>query len=553
MRLVRRSAPNSLKMAALKWLWTVKIMTPVLCAIFLLCLSSLAIAANFTQVYEWPDKLDYEWPSEENRTKTFKPEDIFPRNVAVYESRIFLSLDTYGNDIPATLVSLPTSSESFEPPKLTAFPSWDIHGKGHCNKIEKASGLEIDSVGRLWVLDSGSDTCKKSKLWTVNLSNRDQTKLIHQFPFQKSMNDLAIDETPDGTLAYISRWDEPNIVVFSLEKNTSWVVVTPGIIKAYSIALSPQEEPRQLYLSYWNSTDLFSISVTTLRNRTLTAKPKFIRKCTATYLCRMVMDNQGIMYTSYLKKNFINSWNSSQPFEEQRFLEFAGLMNIVRTFTFALDQNGMLWITVFDADRKPRFRLLKAAVGSKSSKASPERPSFFHQYRLYIIILICFIVLCVVLSSLIILWRILRKKRTNSLPPNTNEALQMSVFCDNQEVQDDDSRPSSVAASCDDIGSAEGLYAEVIHDQVAATPPSPDLYERPIILSPRSARRVKALPERPRSFEKFGDAPRAPVQLVDVGPAQPENLYDDVAPETSRTTRCECTSSESAQYLQLFP
>ncbi|CAB3376938.1 Hypothetical predicted protein [Cloeon dipterum] len=499
-------------------------MTPVFSAVFLLCLSSLAIAANLTQVFEWPDKLDYEWPSDASRTKTFKPEDMYPRYMAAYGTRIFISLDTYGNDIPVTLVSLPTSNASSASPSLTAFPSWNIHGKGHCNKIEKASGLEVDSVGRLWVLDSGSDTCNKSKLWTVNLSNRDQTKLIHQFPFQKLMNDLVIDETPGETLAYISQWREQTIVVFSLEKNTSWRVATPGM-EFYSIALSPQEEPRQLYLSKYTSSEL------------------------------MLMDNQGIMYTAYLDKNYIHSWNSSQPFlQKQRFLEFAGLSSR-SPFTFALDQNGMLWITVFDIDKKPRFRLLKAAVGAKSSKVSPgtliptsitERPSFFHQYRLYIIILISFIVLCVVLSSLIILWNILRKKRNNSLPKYTNEALQMSVFSDNQEVQDEDSRPS-VPASCDDVGTAEGLYAEAIYDRVAATPPSPDLYESPIRLSPRSARRVKAMPERPRSFEKFGEAPRAPIQFEYdyVRTAEPENLYDDVAPETSSSQHCEYTTCEN--------
>ncbi|CAB3384032.1 Hypothetical predicted protein [Cloeon dipterum] len=108
----------------------------------------------------------------------------------------------------------------------------------------------------------------------------------------------------------------------------------------------------------------------------------------------------------------------------------------------------------------------------------------------------------------------------------------------------------------DDGGPAEVLYEEVNYDLVAARPPPPpDLYERPIFLSPRSARRVKAMPARPRTFEKFGEAPRAPVEYEydDVGPVEPEQLEDDVAPTPSRSPRCEDTTSESAQYLRILP
>ncbi|XP_065336524.1 uncharacterized protein LOC135937305 [Cloeon dipterum] len=283
----------------------------------------------------------------------------------------------------------------------------------------------------------------------------------------------------------------------------------------------------------------------------------------------MLMDNHGTMYATFWGKNYINSWNTSQPFEEQRFYEVTAL-NTYWPFTLSSDQIGTLWITVFDEEREPRYRLLKAAVGAKSFKASPERSSVsfptttkswtpaeetattevqessvfkeeLNQYRLYIIILICFIVFCIVLLGLIILWLILRQKRNNSIPPNTNEAQEMSVIADNY----------------DDVGPAEEpLYEEIKHDQAAA-PAAPSLYERPIILtiSPRSARRVKAMPERPRTFEKFGEAPRAPVEFEYdyVRTSQLEPLYDDVAPETSATPPGGDTTSESAQYLKIMP
>ncbi|XP_065336029.1 protein yellow-like [Cloeon dipterum] len=350
-------------------------MTPSIFAIFMLGLSSVATAANFTLVYEWSDEWDYEWPSEATRTQalqnvTLKPEHIEPRFMAVYGTMIFLSLWNY-DGIPVTLVSLPTSSASSAPPKLTPFPSWDMHGNGDCNKIEEATGLDVDSVGRLWVLDNGSDNCY-AKLWTIDLSNNDQTKIIHVFPFRKSMHDLVLDETPNETLAYIAWWRERKIVVFSLERNESWILDTPGI-RVMSIALSPMEEARQLYVSNWSSNEVYSISVDALRNGTQTANPELIGNWTTSKKpYRMLMDNQGTMYAAFWWKNYTSSWNSSQPFQEQRFYQ-AAIPNTGLPFTFALDQNGNLWMMVFDVKTKPRHKLLKAAVGAKSYtyEASP--------------------------------------------------------------------------------------------------------------------------------------------------------------------------------------
>ncbi|XP_065336614.1 protein yellow-like [Cloeon dipterum] len=278
---------------------------------------SLTTAVNFTLVFEWPDGMDYEWPSEASRTnalneRTFKPENIQPRYMAVYGTRIFLSLYRYG--IPANLVSLPTSSASSATPKLTPVPSWDMHGKrDDCNKIQAARGLEVDSFGRLWVLDNGFSKCN-AKLWTIDLVNNDHTELIHHFPFQYDIHDLVLDETPNETLAYIS-WR--GVIVFSLERNQSWMVDTPGI-KVYSIALSPKEEPRQLYLSNLESNELYSISVAALRNGTRTANLQLIGRWTGRPY-RMLMDNHGTIYTAFWLIHYVFSYNTSQPFQEQRF------------------------------------------------------------------------------------------------------------------------------------------------------------------------------------------------------------------------------------------
>ncbi|XP_065336617.1 protein yellow-like [Cloeon dipterum] len=410
---------------------------------------SLANAANFTQVFEWPDGMDYEWPSEASRTnalneRTFKPENIQPRYMAVYGTRIFLSLYRYG--IPATLVSLPTSSASSASPKLTPVPSWDMHGEMDCNKIQAARGLEVDSIGRLWVLDNGSENCK-SKLWTIDLVNNDHTEVIHRFPFpfyyHYSINDLVLDETPNETLAYIS-WR--GVIVFSLERNQSWIVDTPGI-KVDSIALSPKEEPRQLYLGKRYSNELYSISVSALRNGTRTANLQLIGRWTEKHNAyRMLMNNHGTIYTAFLWRHDVSSYNTSQPFQEQRFHDFGDLMAIW-PFTFALDSSGTFWMTEKKGTAyKSKFRLLKAAVGAESYMSEPPKTDgrFTGKRQIDYSALIGSLALLLVFSCIVNLWFTLRMRNSKNSNEQRNagaEEMELPTALNHVSTEMEDEEP----------------------------------------------------------------------------------------------------------------
>ncbi|XP_065334709.1 uncharacterized protein LOC135935981 [Cloeon dipterum] len=201
-------------------------MSQFCCAIFLLGISSLATAANLTLIYEW-NELDYEFPSEASRTQAlqdgaFYPDSRFePLDMAAYGTRIFLSLFTHVFGIPVSLVSLPTWRASSAPPKLTPVPSWDMYGKEGCNKIEVPKKLEVDSVGRMWILDDGSTDCN-SKIWTIDLINDDQTKLVHRFSQKYDLLHIVLDETKNETLAYVSRWFFTPFIPTTTTKRISW-------------------------------------------------------------------------------------------------------------------------------------------------------------------------------------------------------------------------------------------------------------------------------------------------------------------------------------------
>ncbi|CAB3377141.1 Hypothetical predicted protein [Cloeon dipterum] len=444
-------------------------MRPCFFVIVLLHLS-LATAVNFTQVLEWPDGMAYEWPSEAKKTQalkdgTFKPEKIEPIFMAVYGTRIFLSLVKYSN-IPVTLVSLPTSSKSLESPKLTPFPSWDMHGIGDCNKIEVATGLEVDSIGRLWVLDSGSENCN-AKLWTIDLSNNDHTELVHQFSFYDWMHDFVLDETPNGTLAFISNYGAEHIVVFSLESNQSWIVETPGL-KSYSIALSPKEEPRQLYVGNLNTYVPFTFALDLsgtfwmtelnksatkprlrLLNAAVGAKPYNFENSTVkptspttttifpkTYPTPVSLSNP----TTTTTKPESTSVTATASSQIHKTTEIVANSNAFSTQLPEINHTTPVSMSIPSTTKSSMPTEENATSGVKESSILNKNSN---ESWIIIITLIC----TNLLLSLIILWLVVGQRRTNLTPQNTNEAQQISVIFENNEDV------AAVEMQCDANGS----------------------------------------------------------------------------------------------------
>ncbi|XP_065353403.1 protein yellow-like [Cloeon dipterum] len=346
-----------------------------------MCLLGLALASaiNFTTVYEW-DEFDFVWPSGADSSKgqikpNFKQEEIVLQYMAVFGERLFLSTQkTYG--INATIFWLPTNDTSTAPPKLAPFPSWEFHKKVNCNTIDWVSGMQADTDGRLWVLDQGRGYCP-SHLRIFDLLNNDTTERIHQFPdkivshfdYHRWMHDIVLDKTTDDTLAYIidaAGSSFLNIVVYSRKMDKSWKVKTPGLKWTY-LALSANTEARQLYLTRFGCKELYSLSVSELKNKDGNATAEFIGKFTG-HPYRMLIDSANVLYAVFYSKNYVSKWNISEPFLEERFYE-VGELGAFQPFTFALDSTDTIWMTERNQSRdntKPRHKLLKAAVGADS-------------------------------------------------------------------------------------------------------------------------------------------------------------------------------------------
>ncbi|XP_065336034.1 major royal jelly protein 1-like [Cloeon dipterum] len=323
--------------------------------------------AHTSTIYEW-DEFDFNWPSEQSKQKYFKgggkfePDDLRPNFLAVYEERIFLSLYQRWS-APSTLVSFPTAITSGPaPPKLTPYPSLEMNEKGNCRVIQWAQGLQVDALGRLWVLDSGFNC--PSKIWIFNLVHGDSIELSYQFNQSLELYDIALEKTQeDDWLAYITHESESKcLIVFSLNNRRSKTVCSEWK-KFKAIAFSSLE--KKLFFSQFDSKELYSISTEILKTTSSIKHPNRIVSWQAVNCYRMLFDNSGVLYAAFLKQTYIETWNA-QKLNKNRFFLNGGDYLARTPFTFALDTSGIMWIMVYKTWKPSRHKLLRIPIGDNS-------------------------------------------------------------------------------------------------------------------------------------------------------------------------------------------
>ncbi|XP_052127208.1 protein yellow-like, partial [Frankliniella occidentalis] len=114
----------------------------------------------FRAVYEW-FKIDYAWPDENLKAAALRASQYIPENnalggIKVWRDRMFLSVPRMKEGVPSTLNSVPAQPRGgSNSPRLDPFPSWEWQELGNCSALQNVHGFEIDSEGRMWVLDSG--------------------------------------------------------------------------------------------------------------------------------------------------------------------------------------------------------------------------------------------------------------------------------------------------------------------------------------------------------------------------------------------------------------
>ncbi|KAJ8665212.1 hypothetical protein QAD02_006874 [Eretmocerus hayati] len=338
-------------------------------------------------VYEWK-VINFEWPSDEDYESavangSYVEENVGLGGIKVWKDKIYLTSPRYKDGIPATLMVVPVEpTDGNSSPNLAPYPSWSMQEIGNCSALQYVQSMEIDPLGRMWVLDTGRINLLQLKtqnlcpprLVIFDLEEDGRILLDYEFPEDVAPPDLAflddiVLEHEDGGFAYITDTalsGTPGIIVFSLAERESWRVEhdsmkptdvdftvqydnTPVDIPVGldGIALSPAstEGDRTLYYSPLSSYTVYSIPTQVLRSRPSDIEDDLtILGTRQSQSDGMIMSADGRLFFGLVGDNAVSVWDSAEPpFSDNQHQIFQD--NIVMQWpdTFSIDIDGNLW------------------------------------------------------------------------------------------------------------------------------------------------------------------------------------------------------------------
>lgn len=213
--------------------------------LLLLALLTVVVLCHepFQVIFEWKS-IDFQWPSDEERQYAVMHGDYIAANnilttVKFWKDKMYLTIPRWKDGVPVTLgVTSVKPVNGVTAPKLEAFPNWNMQKLGDCSAFQLVHSIEIDPKGRMWVLDTGRATSLQesksdcpARLVILDLEDNSKILRIYEFPNHIArrgvtyLNDIVLDHE-NGGMAYITDngRDDPGIIVYSLQNNTSWKI-----------------------------------------------------------------------------------------------------------------------------------------------------------------------------------------------------------------------------------------------------------------------------------------------------------------------------------------
>ena len=356
--------------------------------IIILAINLVQAHQNYSIIYEWKT-IELKWPNQEFWGKSLADGSYIPENNAIagikmWKDQLYLTLPRWKNGVPATLVTTSKNSDQINS-KLKPFPSWEMQKIKDCNAFQYVQSMEIDPMGRMWVIDTGrvATMTKKpknlcpAKLVILDLNTGGTVLKSYIFPTEVAdyksnfLNDIVLDHEGGG-FAYITDTDKkaPGLIVYSLATNSSWKVRHPTMwaedeakemnvngVKMNSntnidgIALSPSSSyDRMVYYTPLSSFNLYSISTAVLKTG-LNNVNDFVRKIgrKGSQTDGMVMTSTGTLFFGLLANNSVAYWNTPQIFEQSN-----GQNSVpkIDDHILAKDDNDLQWPDTFGIDEE---------------------------------------------------------------------------------------------------------------------------------------------------------------------------------------------------------
>lgn len=372
----------------------------------------------FQVIFQW-NTIDVVWPTEEEKQYAIAHGDYIPANnfiagIKFWKNKMYLTMPRWKDGVPVTLgVTSSTPVNRVTAPKLEAFPTWEMQKVGDCTAFQLVQSMEIDPIGRMWVIDTGRTTslsvdAKTScppRLVILDLEKNGEILKSYEFPGNVArpgsayLNDIVLDHQ-DGGMAYITDNDreDPGIIVYSLLNNTSWkirhdsmrakseavrfmVSKTPVNLPIHvdAIALSPASvEDRQVYYSPLSSFHLYSMPTSVLKSNTSNVDPhvkELGRKNSQTD--GMMMSSTGVLYFGLLADDAIATWDTKQSpsFTTGQRVISRDHERMQWPDTFAFDEEGNFYCVTNSLQNvlsnrvdvnTPNYRVIRTRTGANS-------------------------------------------------------------------------------------------------------------------------------------------------------------------------------------------
>ncbi|XP_012284416.1 uncharacterized protein LOC105701867 [Orussus abietinus] len=204
------------------------------------------------------------------------PRDVLVWRFAIWRNRAFLAIPRWerNSTFRLTLVEAPWPEEGPTPGSgLSAFPNPEVQVvNSDCRNLHSVTGLAVDARGRLWVLDAPPGSFCPPRILLYDLRKNEQIGGVDLIGVpSKDMRSLAIDSAigPWGVRAYAGDPGDETIVTYSPGQRRWWrlkMVHGPNVPRVYSTEIAVSRKVPILYLTGYQSQDLFGIGLEELRN-----------------------------------------------------------------------------------------------------------------------------------------------------------------------------------------------------------------------------------------------------------------------------------------------
>jgi len=177
--------------------------------------------------------LDFAWDSSAQKTLFLKTGRYIPENCALaglklYKNDIYVTVPRWLRGVPSTLNKLSPNNHSI----LMPFPSWDLQDPSNPNGFKYIQSMEIDSKGRMWIIDVGrlnivddpqSVINGPAKISVLDLETQEIVKSLELSneiaPYNASfLNDIVLDE--ERGFAYISDTSAA-VIIYDFNRNVA--------------------------------------------------------------------------------------------------------------------------------------------------------------------------------------------------------------------------------------------------------------------------------------------------------------------------------------------